>query len=176
MEHEQQEWTAEALREIAACLPAPERLAVENLETYAPSFWDRWLAGTPYSRCLDVGHIWKDGGDPAPVLAAWLPRVRVIHLHDLEPRGSEADAAKPQGQQKAPEKLAERNLSRLFGPLPRDHKSLRLMPPEFVDDVMHPLWKTGFSGVLNLEVFSVEDFTASHAVLMHSWERYAASS
>ena len=38
---EQQEWTAEALREIAACLPAPERLAVENLETYAPSFWDR---------------------------------------------------------------------------------------------------------------------------------------
>ena len=30
---EQQEWTAEALREIAACLPAPERLAVENLET-----------------------------------------------------------------------------------------------------------------------------------------------
>lgn len=58
---EQQEWTAEALREIAACLPAPERLAVENLETYAPSFWDRWLAGTPYSRCLDVGHIWKDG-------------------------------------------------------------------------------------------------------------------
>ena len=120
---EQQEWTAEALREIAACLPAPERLAVENLETYAPSFWDRWLAGTPYSRCLDVGHIWKDGGDPAPVLAAWLPRVRVIHLHGLEPRGSEADAAKPQGQQKAPEKLAERNLSRLFGPRPRDHKS-----------------------------------------------------
>ena len=173
---EQQEWTAEALREIAACLPAPERLAVENLETYAPSFWDRWLAGTPYSRCLDVGHIWKDGGDPAPVLAAWLPRVRVIHLHGLEQRGSEADAAKPQGQQNAPEKLAERNLSRLFGPRPRDHKSLRLMPPEFVDDVMHPLWKTGFSGVLNLEVFSVEDFTASHAVLMQSWERYAASS
>lgn len=91
---EQQEWTAEALLEIAACLPAPERLAVENLETYAPSFWDRWLAGTPYSRCLDVGHIWKDGGDPAPVLAAWLPRVRVIHLHGLEPRGSEADGGK----------------------------------------------------------------------------------
>ena len=74
------------------------------------------------------------------------------------------------------EKQAERNLARLFGPRPRDHKSLRIMPPEFVDDVMHPLWKTGFSGVLNLEVFSVEDFTASHAVLMQSWERYAASS
>lgn len=70
---EQQEWTAEALREIAACLPAPERLAVENLETYAPSFWDRWLAGTPYSRCLDVGHIWKDGGDPRPCACGVAP-------------------------------------------------------------------------------------------------------
>lgn len=172
---EQQEWTAEALREIAAHLPAPERLAVENLEAYAPTFWDRWLAGTPYSRCLDVGHIWKDGGEPAPVLAAWLPRVRVIHLHGLEPRGngaSAADAAKPHGRQKAPETPVGRNLPRLFGPRPRDHKSLRFMPPELVDEVAHPLWKAGFSGVLNLEVFSVEDFTASHAVLMQSWERY----
>ena len=172
---EQQEWTAEALREIAAHLPAPERLAVENLEAYAPTFWDRWLAGTPYSRCLDVGHIWKDGGEPAPVLAAWLPRVRVIHLHGLEPRGngaSAADAAKPHGRQKALETPVGGNLPRLSGPRPRDHKSLRFMPPELVDEVAHPLWKAGFSGVLNLEVFSVEDFTASHAVLMQSWERY----
>lgn len=172
---EQQEWTAEALREIAAHLPAPERLAVENLESYAPTFWDRWLAGTPYSRCLDVGHIWKDGGDPAPVLTAWLPRVRVIHLHGLEPRGdgaSAAGAAKLHGRQKAPETPVGRNLPRLFGPRPRDHKSLRFMPPELVDEVAHPLWKAGFSGVLNLEVFSVEDFAASHAVLMQSWERY----
>ena len=172
---EQQEWTAEALREIAAHLPAPERLAVENLESYAPTFWDRWLAGTPYSRCLDVGHIWKDGGDPAPVLAAWLPRVRVIHLHGLEPRGDgagAAGAAQPQGRQKAPETPMGRNLPRLFGPRPRDHKSLRFMPPELVDEVAHPLWKAGFSGVLNFEVFSVEDFAVSHAVLIQSWERY----
>ena len=172
---EQQEWTAEALREIAAHLPAPERLAVENLESYAPTFWDRWLAGTPYSRCLDVGHIWKDGGDPAPVLAAWLPRVRVIHLHGLEPRGDgagAAGAAKQQGRQKAPETPVGRNLPRLFGTSPRDQKSLRFMPPELVDEVAHPLWKAGFSGVLNLEVFSVEDFAVSHAVLMQSWERY----
>lgn len=172
---EQQKWTAEALREIAAHLPAPERLAVENLESYAPTFWDRWLAGTPYSRCLDVGHIWKDGGEPALVLTAWLPRVRVIHLHGLEPRGDgagAAGAAKPHGRQKAPETPVGRNLPRLFGPRPRDHKSLRFMPPELVDEVAHPLWNVGFSGVLNLEVFSVEDFAASHAVLMQSWERY----
>lgn len=41
---------------------------------------------------------------------------------------------------------------------------------------MHPFWKTGFSGVLNLEVFSVEGFTTPHAVLMQPWERYVASS
>ena len=172
---EQQKWTAEALREIAAHLPAPERLAVENLESYAPTFWDRWLAGTPYSRCLDVGHIWKDGGEPALVLTAWLPRVRVIHLHGLEPRGDgagAAGAAKPHGRQKAPETPVGRNLPRLFGPRPRDHKSLRFMPPELVDEEAHPLWNVGVSGVLNLEVFSVEDFAASHAVLMQSWERY----
>lgn len=110
------------------------------------------------------------------MLAAWLPRVRVIHLHGLEPRGSEADAAKPQGQQKAPEKLAERNLSACSDLVRVTTSHSGSCRPEFVDDVMHPLWKTGFSGVLNLEVFSVEDFTASHAVLMQSWERYAASS
>lgn len=213
---EQQGWTAEALREIAACLPAPERLAVENLETYPPSFWDRWLAGMPYSRCLDVGHIWKDNGDPAAILTAWLPRVRVIHLHGLEPRkeatphgavtGSEgggADPEVPQGDARTGGMPPDGNgsthgwadsdgknlsacqgaaglpdggaLPRLFGPRPRDHKSLRLMPPALVDTVMHPLWRAGFNGVLNLEVFCVEDFTASHAVLMHSWERYMAS-
>lgn len=191
---ERQGWTAEALREIAACLPAPERLAVENLETFPPAFWDRWLTGAPYSRCLDIGHIWKDNGDPAAVLEAWLPRVRVIHMHGLEPRVEETPHNAATGcesgiiHERASD--ADKNLSayagaaglpngevlpRLFGPRPRDHKSLRLMPPALVDAVMHPLWKAGFGGVLNLEVFCVEDFAASHAVLMQSWGRYAAS-
>lgn len=71
---------------------------MKDLKTYAFSFWDRWLVGMPYSRYLDVRHIWKDGGGPAPVSTAWLPRVCVIHLHGLGSHGSEADAAKPQGQ------------------------------------------------------------------------------
>lgn len=181
---EQQDWTAKALREIAACLPAPERLAVENLEQYPATFWDRWLAGTPYSRCLDIGHIWKDDGDPAAVLEAWLPRVRVIHMHGLEPRG-EATACENGFAGRADKNLCAcagaaglpegKIIPRLFGPRPRDHKSLRLVPPALVDAVMHPLWKAGFGGVLNLEVFCVEDFAASHAVLMQSWGRYAAS-
>ena len=153
--------TAGALREIAACLPSPEQLAVENLETFPVRFWDGWIDGTPYSRCLDVGHIWKDGDDPAPVLAAWLPRLRVVHLHGLEPRGVSADCDP-----------GSRDLLRRFGPRPRDHRSLRLMPPDCLDAVTHPLWKAGFAGVLNLEVFTFEAFAASHAVLLRSWERY----
>lgn len=155
---EQRQWTAEALAEIAAFLPAPDMLAVENLEAFPPNFWDGWIDGTPYSRCLDVGHIWKAGGDPAPVLAAWLPRVRVIHLHGLEPR---AVAAPPSPSSGAP-------VHRL-----RDHKSLRFMAPDRIDAVMHPLWRQGFGGVLNLEVFCLEDFIVSHAALLQSWERYA---
>ena len=149
---------AEALAEIAAFLPAPDMLAVENLEAFPPTFWDGWIDGTPYSRCLDVGHIWKAGGDPAPVLAAWLPRVRVIHLHGLEPR---AVAAPPSPSGGAP-------VHRL-----RDHKSLRFTAPDRIDAVMHPLWRQGFGGVLNLEVFCLEDFIVSHAALLQSWERYA---
>ncbi len=250
--------TAALLQDVAACLPAPKMLAVENLEGFSPAFWDRWLDGAPFSRCLDIGHIWKDGGDPTPVLDAWLPRVRVIHLHGLRPRhgaphalhattapsqGTEghtagvapaettghvsakketenkirADAGMP-GQAKtlgqAP--TGERNgssmacdpglrvhghaaasaailrngnkerpspssdelpspgavLLRHFGPQPRDHTSLGLMPAPLIDAVLHPLWRHGFAGALNLEVFHWEDFAASHAVIMESYARY----
>lgn len=181
--------TAEALREIAACLPSPAHLAVENLETFPPDFWDGWIDGAACSRCLDVGHIWKDGGDPAPVLVAWLPRVRVVHLHGLEPSASANISSVPAGastdafagnaaRERFPSRLPPRlpDLLRRFGPRPRDHKSLRLMPPDRLDAVTHPLWKAGFSGVLNLEVFAFDDFIASHAALLRSWERYAETS
>ncbi len=174
-------WTAQALREIAACLPSPEQLAVENLETYPTNFWDGWLEGKPggepgdksYSRCLDIGHIWKDGNDPAPVLEAWLSRVRVIHLHGLEPRETETSAAPGDGFCGKSAGFAASDLLRRFGPRPRDHRSLRLMPPDCIDAVMHPLWRAKFAGVLVLEVFSFDDFSVSHAALLRSWERYA---
>lgn len=136
--------TAEALCEIAACLPEPGQLAIENLPAFPVRFWDGWIDDSPYSRCLDVGHIWKDGGDPAPVLASWFSRIRVIHLHGLEPHGSSL----------------------------RDHKSLRFMPAGCLDGVLHPLWQNDFSGVLTLEVFSFADFVASHAAILESRARY----
>ncbi len=160
-------WTAAALRDIADCLPSPEQLAVENLETYPPDFWDEWIEGFPYSRCLDVGHIWKDGGDPAPILKAWLPDIRVIHLHGLKPRNTtEHGMIRPVRQS------PENHPVTLFGPHPRDHTSLALMPEKDIDAVIHPLWDNNFAGILTLEVFSYEDFTASHSVLLRSWQRY----
>lgn len=171
---EQRQWTGEALRQIAALLPAPEQLAVENLESMPPTFWDQWIDNSPYSRCLDIGHIWKDHQDPVPVLEAWLPQVRIIHLHGLRARADRHAAARDRVHERPPSHTRAR-LLRLFGARPRDHTSLRHMPPDCLDAVMRPLWERGFSGVLCLEVFSVEDFTTSHDALMRSWERCAAA-
>lgn len=176
---EQRQWTAEALAEIAACLADPGQLAIENLETFPADFWDGWIEGRPYSRCLDIGHVWKNGADPALLLERWLPRVRVIHLHGLRPRkpGQKTiladDFSHPgRGRDLRYVSPASARLSRIFGIWPQDHTSLARMPPACIDAVMHPLWQADFTGVLNLEVFDFDDFTASHAVLLHSWERY----
>lgn len=163
----------EALRDMASMLPGPEYLAIENLETFPPTLWDEWLDGTPYSRCIDVGHFWKDGWDPALFLDSWLPRTRIIHFHGMESR-----LGKP-----VPETVAARTLPMVglrkeladkFSMWPKDHKSLKYMPDECVDTVMHTLWRSGYDKVLNLEMFHIDDFTASHAVIMRSWERYEA--
>lgn len=158
---EQRYRTRDALDEMAALLPHPEQLAIENLEGFHPDFWDCWLEDRPFSRCCDIGHIWKDNGDPVPWLERWLPRLRVIHLHGLRPRHTT----------QLPDAGAH-DLQRRFGPQPRDHASLEHMPAARIDAVMHLLWDRRYAGVLTLEVFSYDDFLRSHAVLRQSWERY----
>ncbi|MEG1609982.1 MAG: cobamide remodeling phosphodiesterase CbiR [Bilophila sp.] len=140
------DWTARALEELANALPSPERLALENLEGFLPDFLAKWLEGTPYSRCFDIGHIWKDGQRPEALLADWLPRTRLCHLHGLKHR---ADGV-------------------------RDHQSLCTMPPETLDALLHPLWRTAFDGVVTLEVFTLEAFVTSHQTLLDSYERLHA--
>jgi len=81
-----EQWTQRALRslEIAAgWAGGADRLAVENLETYPPGFWQRVLDRTPAGRCVDAGHLWLDGQDPLIYLGTALPRTRVIHLHGI---------------------------------------------------------------------------------------------
>jgi len=78
--------TRAAMRELTAALPEPRLLAVENLDGYPPTFWDEALRGLPVSRCVDIGHLWKDGHDPLPFLNAHLPETRVLHLHGVGTR------------------------------------------------------------------------------------------
>lgn len=181
--NEQEQWTAEALQAIASILPSPEYLAIENLESHLPTFWDRWLNTTQYSRCLDIGHFWKVGINPLPFLALWFPKIRLIHLHGLKAGTSANSNFSNQGQTKArnfpcrvkqtdAEAQYHTTLLRLFGSCPQDHASLEHMPPACVDAVMHFLWEADFTGVLNIEVFNFDNFTASHTILMQSWERY----
>lgn len=83
---ESRERTALALEQIAAFLPSPEMLALENLETFPTDFIDYWLEGTPYSRCFDIGHVWKDGHKPELLWEKWHSRIRMCHLHGLAER------------------------------------------------------------------------------------------
>lgn len=79
-------WTRECLADIASLLPVPDMLCLENLETFRTDILDPLLDGTPYSRCMDIGHVWKDGLDPSPLLRQWYPRIRIFHLHGLVER------------------------------------------------------------------------------------------
>lgn len=139
-----------ALERIGAALPTPDSLALENLEGYSADFLEPWLEGTPWTRCFDIGHIWKDefragGRAPELLLRPWLPRTRLCHLH-----GVRSDRG------------------RLC-----DHTSLRFMTPAKLDAVLHPLWGAGFAGVITLEVFSVDNLKTSHQAMLESYARFA---
>lgn len=172
---EQREWTAQALAQIAALFPEPEYLAIENLESLPPDFWNVWVEDSAFSRCLDVGHLWKDGFDPQDFLPSWLSRTRIIHLHGMEAQSNAPVPAEVLART-LPQTRLRGKLRTLFGPLPRDHKSLHHMPDACVDSVMHSLWDTGWQGVLNLEVFHTDDFVRSHEAILRSHDRYLARS
>lgn len=74
---------------------AMESLAVENLEGYPLGFLDPVLDEAPVSRCVDIGHLWVDGHDPAPFLERHLARTRVIHLHGIGTRDHQSLAHAP---------------------------------------------------------------------------------
>jgi sugar phosphate isomerase/epimerase len=81
-----QDQSVRALEIVSAWAGSPEKLAVENLETYPLDFIQPVLDRIPVSRCVDVGHLWLDGHDPIPYLQAALPRTRVIHMHGIAGR------------------------------------------------------------------------------------------
>ena len=84
--YDQTGWRAQALsalRQVVAWA-APSPVAVENLETYDAAIFASLLAESGARRCVDVGHLWKQGRDPLPLLDAWLPETRVVHLHGCQ--------------------------------------------------------------------------------------------
>ncbi|MBI5571817.1 MAG: sugar phosphate isomerase/epimerase [Desulfomonile tiedjei] len=85
-------WLENSVRSLEALLqevPDPRKICVENLESQPPELLDAVLALLPVSCCVDVGHLWKQGLDPVPLLDAWLPRAGVVHLHGLGKRDHE---------------------------------------------------------------------------------------
>ena len=91
-----QDQSVRALELAAAWAGSPEKLAVENLETYPLDFIQPVLDRIPVSRCVDIGHLWLDGHDPIPYLQAALPRTRVVHIHGIAERDHRSLAFMPQ--------------------------------------------------------------------------------
>ena len=81
-----QDQSVRALEIVSEWAGGPDKLAVENLETYPLDFIQPVLDRILVSRCVDIGHLWLDGHDPIPYLQAALPRTRVIHMHGIAER------------------------------------------------------------------------------------------
>jgi sugar phosphate isomerase/epimerase len=59
------------------------RLCIENLENYEPEHYLHILERLPVSLCIDVGHLWLVGRDPARFMQEHLARTRIVHLHGV---------------------------------------------------------------------------------------------
>ena len=127
--------TVTALEQVCAWAGDGGRVAVENLEGYPPDFVVPVVARTPAGRCLDVGHLWLDAVEPLPHLEAALSRLRVLHLHGVEPQRR------------------------------TDHRSLAYANPARLDAIVGRLIAAEFGGVVCLEIFEEDDFHSSLAAL-----------
>ena len=130
---------AHALAKLVELAGDPRRLAVENLEGYAPDLVVPVAARAGIRRCVDIGHLWRDGLDPLPHLDQAAPHTAVIHLHGVADQGETTPG--------------------------RDHSALGHTPPAHLDAVLHRLAAQGYAGVVTLEVFGPDDFAASLAAL-----------
>ena len=131
------------LRRIGDWAGGMKRIAVENLEGYPAGFVVEIAAQSGASRCVDVGHLWRDGVDPLPWLAQARDRLAVIHLHGVQDDGATR----------------------------RDHVALDAVPSAQLDAVTAHLLARDYRGVLALEVFGRADFAASMAALAASVAR-----
>jgi len=93
-------WQSEAARsleQVAAWAGDAQRVCVENLENYHAAAFAPALDAVPVSRCVDIGHFWRQGLDPLPHLREWQTRTRVIHIHGIGERDHKSLAEMPFG-------------------------------------------------------------------------------
>jgi sugar phosphate isomerase/epimerase len=72
-----------------------QRVCVENLESYDPTAFAPVLDQVAVSRCVDVGHFWRNKLDPLPHLREWQARTRVVHIHGVGERDHQSLARMP---------------------------------------------------------------------------------
>jgi hypothetical protein len=93
--------------------------------------------------CMDTGHLLLEGGDPAAFFRQHKNRVGEIHLHGVDRAAADRDGRLP------------------------DHRSIKAGEP-WVRELLSRL--EGFTGVVNLEVFSWEEAARSIRVLKEMTE------
>jgi sugar phosphate isomerase/epimerase len=76
----------QALRVLSDWVGDYRRLAVENLENYPLHTWDDAVQSAPAGRCIDIGHLWRDGHDPIQFLKDRIHKAGVIHIHGIAER------------------------------------------------------------------------------------------
>jgi sugar phosphate isomerase/epimerase len=96
-----QDQSLRALEMAAGWAGDPALLAVENLEGYPLDFLDPIFARAAVSRCVDVGHLWRDGYDALSYLDERLDRARVVHLHGVAGRDHQSLHHTPLAQRDA---------------------------------------------------------------------------
>jgi sugar phosphate isomerase/epimerase len=75
-------WRTNAQESLEILLPAcAAPLCIENIERYHIEHVLPVVNALDLHLCLDVGHCWKVGRDPLPLLTAHHRRIPVIHLH-----------------------------------------------------------------------------------------------
>ncbi|GAB4565816.1 MAG: hypothetical protein Kow0047_16700 [Anaerolineae bacterium] len=77
-------WRARAARSLEVIITwvgDASLVCLENVERWPPEAFDPLVDELGLGRCIDVGHLWQQGRDPAGYLDRWLQRARVVHLH-----------------------------------------------------------------------------------------------
>ena len=92
------EQAIKALEIVTAWVGDKKLLAAENLDNYPINFIDEAVARSGISRCIDIGHLWKDHHDPVQYLEQHLDHARVIHIHGIDHRDHQSLIHMPESE------------------------------------------------------------------------------